>query len=81
MTTFTLTNPKDGGLGSLRQAIAPSSTHLKSQIGAGILVVISKVRITRGNLPLSLGLDDYPFGTGVDVVVMDNFIYGEPVVA
>ena len=43
--------------------------------------VVSKVRITSGNVPLSLGLDDDPFGTGVDVVAMDNFIYGEPVVA
>ena len=42
---------------------------------------VSKVRITSGNVPLSLGLDDDPFGTGVDVVAMDNFIYGEPVVA
>ena len=42
--------------------------------------VVSKVRITSGNVPLSLGLDDDPFGTGVDVVAMDNFIYGEPIV-
>ncbi|MEM7797402.1 MAG: hypothetical protein AAF579_23465 [Cyanobacteria bacterium P01_C01_bin.118] len=33
------------------------------------------VRITSGNTPL--GLDDDP-DSGVDVVVMDNFIYGEP---
>ncbi len=43
--------------------------------------VVSKVRITSGNVPLRLGLEDDPFGTGVDVVAMDNFIYGEPVVA
>ncbi len=43
--------------------------------------VVSKVRITSGSVPLSRGLDDDPFGTGVDVVAMDNFIYGEPIVA
>ena len=42
--------------------------------------VVSKVRITSGNVPLGLGLDDDPLGTGVDVVAMDNFIYGEPIV-
>ena len=42
--------------------------------------VVSKVRITSGNAPLNLGLDDDPFGTGVDVVAMDNFIYGEPLI-
>jgi len=43
--------------------------------------ILSKVRITSGNVPLTLGLDDDPFGAGVDVVAMDNFIYGEPIVA
>ena len=43
--------------------------------------IVSKVRITSGNVPLGQGLDDDPFGTGVDVVAMDNFIYGEPIVA
>lgn len=38
--------------------------------------VISRVRITSGNT--SLGLTDSP---GVDVVVMDDWIYGEPAVA
>ena len=42
--------------------------------------VVSKVRITSGNVSLGRGLDDDPF-SGVDVVVMDNFIYGEPLVA
>ena len=42
--------------------------------------VVSKVRITSGNVPLMRGLEDDPLG-GVDVVAMDNFIYGEPIVA
>ena len=40
--------------------------------------VVSRVQITSGNVPL--GLDDNPLGSGWDVVVMDNFIYGEPLI-
>jgi hypothetical protein len=38
---------------------------------------VSRVRITTGNTPLGLGLSDLN-GDLVDVVVMDDFIYGEP---
>ena len=37
--------------------------------------IVSRVRITSGNAPLAAGLND---GGGVDLVVMDDFIYGEP---
>ncbi|MEM9567222.1 MAG: hypothetical protein AAF974_02855 [Cyanobacteria bacterium P01_E01_bin.34] len=41
--------------------------------------LLAKVRITSGTTPLIQGLDDNP-GKGVDIVAMDNFIYGEPIV-
>jgi len=37
--------------------------------------IVSRVRITSGNAALAAGLND---GGGVDLVVMDDFIYGEP---
>ena len=39
---------------------------------------IGRVRITSGNTVLSAGAFDSP-GENVDVVVMDDFIYSEPV--
>ena len=40
--------------------------------------VVSRVRITSGNAALGAGLTD---GGGRDLVVMDDFIYGEPTAA
>lgn len=37
--------------------------------------VVSRVRVTVGDQPIALGLDD---GARGDVVVMDDFVYGEP---
>ncbi len=71
---------KDGDL-LFSQFVEPDPQGLSFLGVAFDQPVVSKVRITSGNAPLSLGLDDDPFGTGVDVVAMDNFIYGEPVVA
>jgi len=38
--------------------------------------VLSRVRITNGNSPLGAGVDE---GADTDLVVMDDFIYGEPI--
>jgi hypothetical protein len=40
--------------------------------------VVSRVRISLGNAPLSGGIND---GAGTDLVVMDDFLYAEPVAA
>ncbi|MEO7728791.1 MAG: PEP-CTERM sorting domain-containing protein [Burkholderiales bacterium] len=40
--------------------------------------VISRVRITSGNAALGAGIND---GGGIDLVVLDDFIYGEPLAA
>jgi hypothetical protein len=40
--------------------------------------IVSRVRITSGNAGLASGVRD---GNGVDLVVMDDFIYGEPSLA
>jgi len=41
--------------------------------------IVARVRITNGNSPL--GPNDDPIVRGTDIVVMDDFIYGEPQVA
>ena len=40
---------------------------------------MAKVRITAGTNNLSKGTLDNPLGGGADLVVMDDFVYGEPV--
>ena len=42
--------------------------------------LLAEVRITSGTTPLIQGVDDNP-DMGIDIVVMDNFIYGEPITA
>jgi hypothetical protein len=44
----------------------------------GLAPIIGRVRITCGGVALNPGVID---GAGSDVVVMDDFLYGEPVVA
>jgi hypothetical protein len=46
--------------------------------------IVSRLRITTGNYPLESGIVDgggVPFAAPYDVVVMDDFLYGEPVAA
>jgi hypothetical protein len=59
------------------QALAGSETF--SFLGVSFAdAIVSRVRITSGNAALGAGVRD---GNGVDLVVMDDFIYGEPQLA
>jgi hypothetical protein len=40
--------------------------------------VVARVKITCGNAALGAGVDDITNGGAYDLVVADNFIYGEP---
>jgi hypothetical protein len=65
----------------LRRQNVPPAPGSRSNSFAGVdfgRPVVARVRITSGNAPL--GADDAP-GRGRDVVVMDDFLYGEPVAA
>lgn len=62
-------------------AFAPSSSAVGNLSFVGLSFdapVIASVRITTGNAALGPGVNN---GNGVNLVVMDDFIYGEPVAA
>lgn len=63
----------------IASAFAPSNTVAANLSFVGLSFadpVIASVRITSGNAALGPGVSN---GNGVNLVVMDDFIYGEPV--
>jgi len=61
--------------------VAPnhSSTQLLSFTGAVFASpVVARVRITSGDAALTATSTDVSVGGGIDLVVMDDFVYGEP---
>lgn len=61
---------------------APRATDAAGQSFAGTVLdaaVVTRVRITSGQAPLAATRADSGAGaTGLDLVVMDDFLYGEP---
>jgi hypothetical protein len=61
------------------QAPAQSGTHQFSFVGAVFdSAVVAYVRITSGDAPLNATVTDLSAGGTTDLVVMDDFVYGEP---
>ena len=61
--------------------VAPnhSSAHLLSFTGAVFASpIVARVRITSGDAALTATSTDVSVGGGIDLVVMDDFVYGEP---
>jgi hypothetical protein len=70
----------DQASASLGTFFAPTANGGLSFLGVSFpAAAISRVRITTGNANLASGVPDNPSTT--DLVVMDDFIYGEPGVA
>jgi len=60
-------------------APAKLSAHEFSFIGAVFTsAVVAKVQIVSGSVPLTPTINDLSAGGGADLVVMDDFLYGEP---
>ncbi len=75
LTFFDASNVSLGTFFVPAQTIDASLSFLGVDFGSA---VVSRVRITSGNAALGAGLTD---GGGRDLVVMDDFIYGEPTAA
>lgn len=61
--------------------VAPNhgSAHLLSFTGAVFASpIVARVRITSGDAALTATISDVSVGGGIDLVVMDDFVYGEP---
>ncbi len=68
---------KDGNLLATRNVLATPGDGSQSFTGVSFLdPIIAQVRITTGNSALGAGIND---GAGTDLVVMDDFIFGEPI--
>jgi hypothetical protein len=72
-------NCKDGK--SLGRYYAPkrSDANGLSFVGAKYdAAIVARVKITCGNGALGAGVNDVSSGGTLDLVVVDNFVYGEP---
>ena len=82
-TSMSFFGPGGGSLGTFFAPVGGTSAAGGSLSFLGVLfadAVVSRVRITTGNAAPGAGVNDLSIGTGpTDVVVMDDFIYGEPV--
>jgi hypothetical protein len=76
-TTIQFFDQTGNTLGTFAVPAAVSASQNLSFLGVSFNAGerVSRVRITSGNIPL--GADDNP-SAGVDIVAMDDFIYGEP---
>jgi hypothetical protein len=74
-TSIQLFDASNASLGTFFAPASPGSQSL-SFLGISFPTpIISRARITTGNAALAAGLND---GGGTDLVVMDDFVYGEP---
>jgi hypothetical protein len=77
-TTIQLFASDGSSLGSFAAPVRSDAAGL-SFIGVTFAdAIIARVRITMGTGALGAGVNDVSAGGTVDLVVMDNLIYGEP---
>lgn len=78
-TTIQYFNQVNASLGTFTVPVGTVASQSLSFLGVSFNAgeQISRVRITSGNTALGAGVNDNP-GGGVDLVVMDDFIYSEP---
>ena len=81
-TTLQFFTPANVSLGVFNVPVGPIASQSLSFLGVSFNAGerVARVRITSGNAALGAGVNDNP-GGGVDLVVMDDFIYSEPVLA
>ena len=81
-TTLQFFTPANASLGVFNVPVGTVASQSLSFLGVSFNAgeQVGRVRITSGNAALSAGVNDNP-GGGVDLVVMDDFIYSEPVLA
>ena len=79
-TTIQLFDPNNVSLGTFNVAAGTVGSQSLSFLGMSFNAGerIGRARITSGSTALGTGVNDNP-GGGVDLVVMDDFIYSEPV--
>lgn len=79
-TTIQYFNQLDVALGTFNVPVGTVTSQSLSFLGVSFNAgeQIGRVRITSGNTALGAGVNDNPAG-GADLVVMDDFIYSEPV--
>ena len=79
-TTIQYFNQVNASLGTFNVPVGTVASQSLSFLGVSFNAgeLVSRVRITSGNTALGAAVNDNP-GGGVDLVVMDDFIYSEPV--
>ncbi len=66
---------------SLGRYFAPRRSDANGLSFVGVkydAAIVARVKITCGNGALGVGVNDVTGGGALDLVVVDNFIYGEP---